>query len=268
MKKIRKQKRTIITVALILAITVTLCGCAQEPAIESEAPSTNYTTHPTTVPSAPPEQETETPANPTTEPATEPPTEPTEEAIPEQTEQPSTPATEQTVPEEETEPPASDPPATVPPATPPATTGGTCSWAHDYGEFTVILEPTTTSEGLEVAYCKNCGEECTSEIERLIIPEKLENIDPRITILTANGNVSYEYKSLAVWDLRSWGGAPIMVITEDDCLDITYFKQDGSKVVYLLEPVEDAAVWISIWEDGSYRYHIFDGFENVDGSAG
>ena len=103
----------------------------------------------------------------------------------------------------------------------------------------------------------------------MISPEKLENVDPRISISqnVADSTVSYNYKNLSVWDLRSWGGAPIMVITEDDCLDITYFKQDGSKVVYVLKPVEDAHVWISIREDGTFKYHIFDGFENIDGQG-
>lgn len=194
-----------------------------------------------------------------------------EPTAPEPTTEPTTaPTNEPTIDVPVTEPPTTEPPATDPPvADPPETEEKTCSpWCH-FGDFTTILEPTTISTGLKVAYCKNCGQEFIDEIPRLISPEKLENIDPRITITknVADCTVAYDYKNLGVWDLRSWGGAPIMVITEDDCLEITYFKQDGSKVVYLLKPVEDAKVWISIWEDGSYRYHIFDGFENVDGTG-
>ena len=223
---------------------------------QSQIQAQSSTTHPVTVPlDTTPQTEATKSTNSTTAPTTEPTTAPTTEPIPAPT----------------TKPTVTDPPATVSPVTePPTTKEKECSPWCLFGEFTTILEPTATSTGLQVAYCKNCGKEFLDEIPRLISPEKLENIDPRITITknVADCTVAYDYKNLGVWDLRSWGGAPIMVITEDDCLEITYFKQDGSEVVYLLKPVKDAKVWISIWEDGSYRYHIFDGFENVDGPGG
>lgn len=265
MEKIMKIRRFVVSVLIIILIAAIGIGVfmlmrhrqgQKQP--QSQLPAQASTTHPVTVPLdiSPQTEATKS----TTEPITEPTTAPTTEPTPASTTNPTA-----------TNPPLTNPPATAPPVTEsPTTEEKECSPWCLFGKFTTILEPTATSTGLQVAYCKNCGKEFLDEIPRLISPEKLENIDPRITITknVADCTVAYDYKNLGVWDLRSWGGAPIMVITEDDCLEITYFKQDGSEVVYLLKPVEDAKVWISIREDGSYRYHIFDGFENVDGSGG
>lgn len=155
-----------------------------------------------------------------------------------------------------TKPTMTGPLPTKPPITTtvPPTEAEPCSPWCLLGDFTTILEPTTTSTGLRVAYCKKCGKEYVDEVAKLIVPEKLENVDARITIweIVAHGHVSYKYKDLSVLDRRSWDGAPIMKITEDDGLDITYYKQDGSRVNYYLQPVEGYVHSFVILEDGSY----------------
>lgn len=248
------MKRVIaITLAIILAAPLPACSTASlteastDPSTESTTvPATDFTTEPLAT-----DFTTEPPV--TDPPATDPPvTDP--------------PATEPLA----TDPPATEPPATEPPVTnPPATTappteGKGCSPWCLTGEFTVIVEPTTTSTGLQVAYCEKCGKEFLDEIAKLIVPEKLRNVDPRIAIYqdVAHGYVHYSYKTLHVTDTRTWDGAPRMVITEEDYLDISYYKQDGSLVTFTLRPVEGHTNNFAILEDGSYNTGLWGDFQD------
>lgn len=253
MKEIMKIRRFVVFVLSIILIAAIGIGAfmlmrhrqgQKQP--QSQIQAQTSTTHPIIVPldTTPQTESSKSTTELTTEPTTAPTTEPT-----------PAPTTKPTV----TDPPATNPPATVPPSN-----GGTCGWTHHFGEFTTILEPTTTSTGLQVAYCRDCGEEFIDKIPRLISSEKLENIDQRITIHKniADSTVSYTYKDISVWDVRSWGGAPIMVITEGDSLDVIYFKQDGSKVEWSLEPFAGYHKTMIIHEDGSYRIALFGDFND------
>lgn len=280
------KRMSAITMAIIL--TITLMACSTTNPIHT---TTEVITEPVTanvpdtlpfspdIPTAPPAAPEPTnlegtdPSEPSQPKPTEPPAtfDPPEQDTPEATEDPTTPSINPTEPQPTqpkptpSEPETTEPEVTEPEVTePPATEETICKPWCVLGEFTTILEPTTTSTGLEVAYCKNCGKEFFNEIPRLISPEKFENVDPRITIRKniADSTVSYIYKDLCVVDTRAWGGAPIMVITEDDYLDITYYKQDGTMVSYTLRPFEGYVNRLVILDNGSFATQLIGDFND------
>lgn len=139
---------------------------------------------------------------------------------------------------------------------------------HNYSDWEIVKEATSSERGERARSCTVCGHVFT-EVIPATDEEREQYIDSRISIETLpTGLTSYTFNSVSVNDVRSWGDPPVIRIMENGGFDITYWKADGSKIEYLLSPVADAHVWITICEDGNYIYSIFDGFENMDGTSG
>ena len=87
------------------------------------------------------------------------------------------------------------------------------------------------------------------------VADKQEGLDPRITVMVDafDGTTTYRYGTIQVNDCRTWGDAPIISINTKNGFDIVYYKQNGQKVTYTLNPTEGYAAFLTIWDDGSYE---------------
>ena len=136
---------------------------------------------------------------------------------------------------------------------------------HLYGDWVYIQNASLTSTGYREAVCTRCGNVLGDTIPALnpAYATKYEGIDSRIVIdVNGDGAVDYRYGKVAVVDTRTWGGAPILVITEEGGFDITYYKQDGSCVNYSLRPVEGYINQFVIWNDGAYATQLWGDFND------
>lgn len=127
---------------------------------------------------------------------------------------------------------------------------------HTYSDWAIIREATATEQGEQSRTCSVCG-----KVNTEVIPATGEQreyyIDPRITIKKSpDGATSYRYDHLSVVDTRSWGVPPTIRITESEYFRIIYYKQDGTKVVCSLNPVEGYVNRLVILEDGSYTTRL------------
>ena len=144
-------------------------------------------------------------------------------------------------------------------------TDSTHKRGHLYGDWKYLTTATLTREGYREATCTRCGNVLGNTIEKLdpAYAHKYENIDERIVIrVNGNGAVSYSYYPVSVIDARTWGGAPIITITAQGGFDVTYFKQDGTKVSYYLYPVDEYVHRLAILDDGTYTIAFIGDFKD------
>ena len=136
-------------------------------------------------------------------------------------------------------------------------TDETTKRGHLYGDWTTTKMPTTTETGEKQCVCSRCGDVKKETIAKLdeATAEKYEHyIDPRVEIKTVptTGKVRYIYHPVEVTDGRAWGDPPTIRINDAGGFDITYYKQDGTKVSYILHPIEGYINRLTILNDGSY----------------
>ncbi len=133
---------------------------------------------------------------------------------------------------------------------------------HSYGSWTTTKQPTQTEQGLQERVCATCGGRNTQVIPA--IGAEIETyIDPRITVSYVGNTTGYSYGQLKVTVWATWDVNLSIYINEDGSFDITYYKQDGTRVDETLVHWE-GYYWddFRILEDGSYIVARFDGFES------
>lgn len=145
-------------------------------------------------------------------------------------------------------------------------TDETTKRGHLYGDWTTTKMPTTTETGEKQCVCSRCGNVNKETISKLdeATAEKYESyIDPRIEIETyGNGRVSYFYYPVGVTDARTWGDPPTIRINAAGGFDLFYYKQDGTKVTYTLNPVEGYVNSLTIRSDGSFVTQLWGDYKD------
>ncbi len=128
---------------------------------------------------------------------------------------------------------------------------------HLYGSWVTTIQPTTSSVGEKKCTCQICGHELKETLAKLeqAVADKQEGLDPRITVKinAFDGTTAYKYGAVRVNDCRTWGDAPSISINAKNGFDIIYYKQNGQKVTYTLNPAEGYVSFLTIWDDGSYE---------------
>ena len=137
---------------------------------------------------------------------------------------------------------------------------------HLYGNWETTKQPTAIEAGERQCVCSRCNYVHIESIDKLDAPtvNMYESyIDPRVEI-TKNGSgaVSYFYYPVGVIDSRSWGVPPTIQISDNGGFNIFYYKQDGTKVTYTLNPVEGYVNRLVILEDGSYTTSLIGDFND------
>lgn len=124
---------------------------------------------------------------------------------------------------------------------------------HDYSEWEIIKEATTTTKGEKKCVCERCGETKTKTIAK---KEAAYNIDSRVEIGTAlfSGIPEYTLKKCKINDKRTWGEPPIITVDENDCMHVTYYNQKGEKIQFTApQPAtKDTTNGFVIKNDGTY----------------
>ena len=152
-------------------------------------------------------------------------------------------------------------------STPPNNTPDTPSaCSHLYGNWTIAVWPTASTEGTKQAICTRCGNVLSETIPKLSEEDVnlYENyIDSQIEIERyGNGATSYRYGAVAVVDTRTWGDPPTVRIASNAGFQISYFKADGSQVNVSLPPIEGYINQCAILEDGSYAIQLWGDFKD------
>lgn len=83
----------------------------------------------------------------------------------------------------------------------------------------------------------------------------LPYIDPRVEIGTARYGTEplYSLGNCRVYDKRTWGARPSIVVYNDNCMRVTYYNRQNEKVVFDVEyPGEDLINRFVILDDGTY----------------
>jgi len=135
---------------------------------------------------------------------------------------------------------------------------------HDYTEWVVTKEPTTTACGDKQRSCKRCG-----LVEKDIVSpldpstgEKYESyIDPRIVYGDLMpGYYQYIEGNIIVQDRRSWGEAPSLYIESNGDLRVVYFQKDGTKITKTVTPKADQTQSVAIKNNGTFVVTDWHGF--------
>lgn len=135
---------------------------------------------------------------------------------------------------------------------------------HNWSEWKITVEPTTSSTGERTRSCSNCKKVVTETVPALdpdtgVAYERY--IDPRITVKEYFNNTGYKYGDFSVTDFRTWGEPPSIWINEDGTWLVVYFNKDGTRVEVLLElPPADYIRSFRILDDGTYIVTLTGGY--------
>ncbi len=126
-------------------------------------------------------------------------------------------------------------------------------WAegHKFGDWVTTKEPAVGQQGLETRTCSVCGY-ANSQVIPALDEEWETYMDPQIEVNVGSHGISYDYGDLCVYDARTWGDPPSIRILEDGSFYVVYYKQDGTKVEYTLEPIKDYIHCFNIRDNGTY----------------
>lgn len=137
---------------------------------------------------------------------------------------------------------------------------------HLYGDWTTTKMPTTTETGERQCVCSRCGnvnKETVATLDESTANKYESYIDPRIEIRTnGSGAVLYSYYPVRVVDSRAWGDPPTIRINDAGGFDVTYYKQDGTKVSYTLTPADGYVNQLVIFKDGSCGTQLFGDYKD------
>ncbi|MBR5525104.1 MAG: hypothetical protein IKU51_07545 [Clostridia bacterium] len=124
---------------------------------------------------------------------------------------------------------------------------------HKY-EWSVVKAATTTETGVRELRCAYCG---TFKQKEEIPKQKSESkIDSRVTIgaHSLSKEPMYTFKNGSVIDHRSWGDRPAIEVLDGDVMKVTYYNQQGQKIVFNVEQPasSDRLIRFVILDDGTY----------------
>ncbi len=144
-------------------------------------------------------------------------------------------------------------------------TDSTYKRGHLYGDWKYLTTATLTREGYREATCTRCGNVLGDTVAKLdpAYAHKYQNVDERIVVRTyGNGVTGYTYNHVSVADFRTWGGTPLIAINSQGGFDVTYCKQDGTKVSCTINPRDGYVYRLAILEDGTFNTALIGDFKN------